>query len=144
MSDQTIKILIGGALLLHGLGHGGALGALWWVRRHPGADTGGWRAARSWLFPSLPASTATTVAIIFWVLSLIGFLAAALSFWGILIPDEVWRPLSVASAIVSTLGIVLFLGTWPAFNTLAALGMNVAVLVTQLWLHWPPQAMSGR
>jgi hypothetical protein len=30
------------------------------------------------------------------------------------------------------------------FNTLAALGVNVAVLVTQLWAKWPPQAMFGR
>jgi len=30
------------------------------------------------------------------------------------------------------------------FNTLAALAMNIAVLVTQLWAHWPPFAMFGR
>ncbi len=42
------------------------------------------------------------------------------------------------------LGIALFFGTWPTFNTLAALGMNIAVLVTQLWLHWPPQAMFAK
>ena len=28
MSDQTIKLIAAGALLLHGIGHGGALGAL--------------------------------------------------------------------------------------------------------------------
>lgn len=30
------------------------------------------------------------------------------------------------------------------FNTFAALGVNVAVLVTQLLLHWPPPAMFGK
>ena len=35
-------------------------------------------------------------------------------------------------------------GTWPAFNTVAALGMNGAVLVAVFWLHWPPEAMFGR
>jgi hypothetical protein len=144
MSDQIIKIVIAAVLLLHGLGHGGAIGALIWIGRKPGTDTGGWQAARSWLFPSLSAPAATTVASTFWVLSLIGFVAAAMSFWGILAPGEAWRPLAVASAIVSILGIALFLGTWPTFNTLAALGVNVAVLVTQLWLHWPPQAMFGK
>lgn len=84
------------------------------------------------------------MAVIFWVLSLIGFVAAALSFWGIFVPGEAWKQLAVASAIVSTLGIALFLGTWPPFNTLAALGVNVAVLVTQLWLHWPPETMFGK
>jgi hypothetical protein len=44
---------------------------------------------------------------------------------------------------VSILGITLFLGTWPVFNTVAALAMNIAVLVSQLWLRWPPQAVYG-
>ncbi len=144
MSDQIIKIIIGAALLLHGLGHGGALGALIWIRFRPGDNTGAWLAARSWLFPSLPAATATAVASVFWILSLIGFVAAALSFWGILVPGDAWRQLAVASSIVSILGIALFFGTWPTFNTLAALGMNIAVLVALLWLHWPPQAMFGK
>jgi hypothetical protein len=144
MSDPIVKLIIAGALALHGLGHGGALGALIWIGARPGTDTGGWHAARSWLVPSLPAGTAATVASVFWILSLIGFVAAALAFWGVLGPGEAWRPLAVVSAIVSMLGIVLFIGTWPTFNTLAALGVNVAVLVALLGLHWPPETMFGR
>ncbi len=142
MSAQTIKLLIAGVLLLHGLGHMGALGAL--VAQGRVVSTGSWLRARSWLFPSLAAPVATTVASIFWVLSTIGFVAAAMSFWGILVPGDAWRQLALASSIVSALGIVLFFGTWPTFNTLAALAVNIAVLVTQLWLHWPPQAMFGK
>jgi hypothetical protein len=142
MSDETIRVLIAGALLLHGLGHTGALGALIVVGR--GHSGGSWLPARSWLFPSLVAPAASTVASLFWVVSTIGFVAASMSFWGILVPGEVWRQLALASAVVSTLGIVLFAGTWPAFNTLAALAMNAAVLITQLWLHWPPQTMAGK
>ncbi len=143
MPEQAVKLLVAGALLVHGLGHGGALGALIWIERRPGTDTGGWRAARSWAFPALAAPAATVVASAFWVLALIGFLAAAMSFWGILLPGDVWRPVAIVSAVVSTLGIALFIGTWPAFNTVAALGMNVAVLVALLWLRWPPQTMFG-
>jgi len=40
--------------------------------------------------------------------------------------------------------VVLFWNTWPAFNTLGALAMNVAVLVTQLWIHWPSIDVFGR
>lgn len=143
MSAQTARLFITGMLLLHGLGHFGALGALWWIRRYPGTDTGGWMPARSWLFPSLATPTATVLASTFWAVSLVGFVAAALSFWGVL-PGEMWRPLAVVSAAVSTLGIVLFLGTWPSFNTLAALAVNVTVLVTQLWYHWPSEAVFGK
>jgi hypothetical protein len=144
MSDQMIKLVIAGALTLHGLGHGGALGALLWIRLRPGTNTGDWLAARSWLVPSLPVGTATTLASAFWIASLVGFVIAAMSFWGIVVPGSVWRPLAVASAFVSIAGIVLFIGTWPTFNTLAALGVNVAVLVAVLWLRWPSEAMLGR
>jgi hypothetical protein len=143
MSDQMIKQIAAGVLLLHGLGHGGALGALAWIRLRPGTNTGDWLAARSWLIPSLPAETASALASFFWIVSLIGFVIAALSFWGLVVPAGVWRPLAVASALVSGSGIVLFFGTWPMFNTLAALGVNVAVLVAVVWLRWPSEAMLG-
>lgn len=144
MSDQTIKLIAAGVLLLHGLGHGGALGALAWIRLRPGSSTGDWHAARSWLLPTLPADTATTLAGALWIVSLVGFVIAAMAFWGVLVPASVWRPLAVAAALVSATGIVLFFGTWPTFNTLAALGVNIAVLVALLGLHWPPEAMFGR
>lgn len=144
MSDQMVRLLVGAALLLHGLGHGGALGALLWIRFRPGTSTGDWVGARSWLVPSLTGDAAWVIASTFWIVSLIGFVVAALSFWGILVPDELWKPFGVASAIVSLAGIVLFFGNWPLFNTLAALTMNVAVLVAVLWLRWPPQSLFGR
>jgi hypothetical protein len=144
MSNQIIRQIIAGMLFLHGLAHVGPLAVYLWIRYRPGEDTGGWLASRSWLLPSLSATIATAVASAFWALSLIGFIGAALSFWGVLVPSVVWRQLAVASSIVSILGIVVFFGTWPIFNTIAALGVNVAVLVTQLWLHWPPPTMFGK
>ena len=143
MSEQTIKLVAAGVLLLHGLGHGGALGALVWIRFRPGTPAGDWLSARSWLVPSLPADTATILASAFWIVSLVGFVIAAMSFWGVVIPGSAWRPLAVVSALVSIAEITFFFGTWPMFNTLAALGVNVAVLVAVLWLRWPPEAMLG-
>ena len=145
MSSQTIRLLIIGVLMVHALGHGGALGALLWrsLASSAAADQAGWLAPRSWLYPSLPTQTATTAASAFWILSMVGFVAAAISFWGILGSGETWRLLAIGSAIVSLVGITLFFGTWPPFNTFAALAVNVAVLVTQLATLWPPQAMFG-
>jgi hypothetical protein len=144
MPDSVVRLVIAGALLLHGLGHGGALAALAWIGARPGTDTGPWHAARSWLATGLSAGTATAVASSFWIASLIGFVAAALAFWGIALPAEAWRPLAVASALVSLVGIVVFFGTWPMFNTLAALAMNVAVLVALVGMRWPPETLFGR
>lgn len=146
MTADNLRFLITAALGIHGLGHIGAVGAL--VSRSLGygaaADQAGWLAPRSWLLPSLESSASNAVATGFWIVSLIGFVAAALAFWGVFIPGEMWRILAVGSAVVSTVGIVLFAGTWPVFNTVAALSVNVVVLVTQLWLRWPAQAAFGR
>jgi hypothetical protein len=144
MSDQMIKLIAAGVLLLHGLGHGGALGALAWIQISPGSDTGAWLAARSWLVPSLSGNTATTLASAFWIVSMVGFVIAAMSLFGVVFPSGLWRPLAVTSAFVSIVGIVLFFGTWPMFNTIAALGVNAAVLVAVLWLRWPSEAILGR
>jgi hypothetical protein len=142
MSAGTIKLLIAGALLLHGLGHAGVFVAL--IVNRLGHNTAPFTAARSWLFPSLPAPAAIAVAGLFYVPATIGFVAAAMSFWGILVPGDLWRQIAVVSAVVSAIGMALFLGNWPTFNTIAALAMNVAVIVTQVWTHWPPQSMFGK
>lgn len=135
MSTQTINQMIPWVLFLHGIAHVGPL--IVNLTHDRWADTGGWKAAHSRFLPSLSPKTATLVACTFWVLSLLGFVAAALSFWGVLVPEGAWRQLAVVSAIISSLGILLFIGTWPVFNTLAAMAVNVAVLLTQLWLHSP-------
>jgi hypothetical protein len=92
----------------------------------------------------LAPRTAKAIAITFWGLSLLGFVAAALSFWGILIPGDIWRQLGLITAFVSFTGIAIFWGRWPIFNTLAAQAANLAVIITQLWLHWPPIEMFGK
>jgi len=143
VSDRMVKVIIAGALVVHGLGHGGALGALAWIQVSPGSNAGAWLAARSWLAPSLSSNTATTLASAFWLVSLVGFVIAAMAFWGAIFPRRIWRPVAVGAALVSTTGIVLFLGTWPAFNTLAALGVNIAVLVGVGWLRLPAEATPG-
>ncbi len=79
MSDQLVRVVCLGALLLHGLGHGGALGAIAWIRLRPNTNSGAWTAARSWLVPSLAPATATLVASVFWVVALAGFVATALA-----------------------------------------------------------------
>lgn len=140
MSDGTLRNVLAALIALHGLGHGGALAALAWTAWRPGSNTGAWTAARSWLLPSLPSGTATVLGSTFWTVALVGFLAAALSFLGILLPGDIWHPLAIGAAIVSTVGIVLFFGNWPLFNTLAALGVNAAVLVALVGVGWVPPA----
>ena len=150
MSPQTIQFLITAVLLLHGLAFGNAFFAL--VKYGANDGKGFALPVRSWLFPSASPRTAALVAGIFWLLSAIGFIAAALSFWGVIVPGDIWRQLAIASAIISTIGIILFSGTWPGapsrnlstLDTIIALVVNVAVLVCLLWIQWPPYDMFGK
>ena len=143
MSAQTIKILVTAALFLHGVAHGRAFVAL--VYQFLGSLPASWLPVRSWLFPSTSGKAVAGIASIFWLLSTAGFIAAALSFWGFLLPPEVWSQVVVPAAIISTLGIILISGIWPGapnrqlaiIDTVIALIVNIAVLVSQLWLNWP-------
>jgi hypothetical protein len=128
MSTNLVRILIAGALFVHGVGH----------------TLGLFMPARSWLMPNAGESTLRTLSRILWVLTAVGFLLSCLGFLSVIVPSDWWRPLAVVFAIVSLLGLGLFWGTWPAFNTVGALGMNVAILVTQLWLRWPPVELFGK
>ena len=132
MSDQAVRVVWFGVLLVHGLGHVGALATLAWLAVRPGAATGAWSAAKSQLVPSLAPGTATLVA----SASLVGFVSAAMLFW--FGSGDAGQSLAIASAVVSTLGIGLFFGTWPLFNTAAAFGVNAVVLVARLILHETP------
>ena len=141
MSTQTIRFLIAFVLFMHGLAHIGPTITLFVTDR---MDTGGWRPANSWLIPGLNPDAAKWLAVALWILSLVFFIGAALSFLGVPLADISWRWLALAGAIPSTLGIFLFLGTWPTFNTIAALAVNLAVFITQFWTHWPPEQMFGK
>ena len=92
MSTQIFRILIAGALFVHGVGH----------------TLGFWMPARSWVFPNLGGSTLRIISSIFWILATIGFLAAFLGFLGVLMPSSLWQPIAVGTAFVSILGLVLF------------------------------------
>jgi hypothetical protein len=143
MSERTVKFIIAAVLFLHGIAHIGPVGAYLWIKTRPNDPTSGWVAARSWLAPGLPPRAATTLATILWAFSLVGFVAAALACAGIVLPSGLWSQLAVVSAFISSIGIIAFFGTWPMFNTLAAVGVNAAVLVTQLILDWPPATLFG-
>lgn len=78
-----------------------------------------------------------------WLLGLLGFLAAGLAFFGIWLPHAWWGRMAVASAIVSTIFLLLFMvapGQKPSFAAAVetrALIANAGILMATLWWHWP-------
>ncbi len=150
LSDETIRVLITAALLAHALAHAAAFSALVGQSRKTAYPPR--VPMRYWLYPSLGPRRTAILALPFWAVDTVGFVLAALSFWGTAVPAGMWRALAVGSAIVSVSGIALFSGVWPgspsrrrsAFNSLIALAMNAAVLVTLLVMHWPEHSMFDR
>jgi len=150
LSNGTIRVLIAGALFVHGVALVVAIVAL--VRQAAGAAASSWPTMRSRLLPSLTPRSAAAIAIPFWAVSGIGFMIAAMSFWGTAVPDGAWRKLAVGAAIVSLVRILIFTGIWPGalsggrsvLDTSIAVAFNLIVLVALLLLHWPSASMFGR
>ncbi len=128
MSTQTIRILIAGALFVHGIGH----------------TLGFWKPARSLFFLNVPESTLKLAGGIIWVVVAVGFIASAMSFYGFILPPDWWRPLAIIFAVISLVGLVLFGRSWPIFNFIGACALNIAVLVALLQLNWPPIELFNR
>lgn len=144
------RILLAGSLALHGVAHAIALLAA--ILQSLSGASPSRVTLRTWLWPGLRPQSAATVAIPLWAVSATGFPAGAACFWGLLPWAEAWRPLALASALVSVLGIAVFSGIWPGspnprrawLNTAVALAMNALILAALLALGWPPPAMFGR
>ncbi|RPI78273.1 MAG: hypothetical protein EHM41_25640 [Chloroflexi bacterium] len=121
MSAQTIRLLIAGALVVHGIGH----------------TMGFWLPVDSWLLNQMSEPARRMISSIFWILSTIGFLSAALGFWGI-IPGDGWRVIAVVTSIISLTGLILFIGNWALTSTIGTIGLNILILVSLLWINWLP------
>lgn len=148
-SPSVVTTIIVVALAAHGIAHAIALGGL--VGESLGGASASRVAVRSWIVSGLGADAAATVAILLWLVATVGFLLASLSLWGILVPDALWRQIAGAAAMASLVGIAFLAGTWPGsptrlrsiLNAGIAVTMDLAILLTLLWLHWPGQAMVG-
>jgi hypothetical protein len=145
MSPNTIKTIIAIVLLLHGFAHGRAFFYL--VADAFGMSHAPTLPVRTWLIPSLSLRAASSAASVFYFLSTIGFFVTAWLVWSTDASGGTWRQIAVISAIISTLGSVLFSGIWPGaptqkmstLDTAISLVINVVILVALLGLKWPPQ-----
>ena len=149
LPEQTLRILVAGSLLLHGIAHAIALGAL--VIQSLAGPSASRFSVGSWLVPSMSLRQVALAMLPFWLVSTFAFLAASGSFWGLIPNFDSWNDLAIAGAVASLLGITFSSGLWPGspdrfrsvLNTAIALTMNAIILITQLWLHWPSRALSG-
>jgi hypothetical protein len=140
MSPTVLRTVIALVLFVHGIGHVMAFFPALGI-----SSTETWH-ARSWLLTSVIGESASKVIlVILFGAALLGFVGAALALMGWLVPHDIWRTLSIVSAVISLIAIVLY---WNAFvalfpNKIGALAVDIAVLVCLLFLNWPSEADIG-
>lgn len=140
MAPSTLRIIIGLVLLVHGIGHSMAFLPALNI-----SSTDKWH-HRSWLLTPLIGDTASRVlSIILFGAAFLGFIAASLGLFGWLVPHDLWRQLSVYSAVISLVALALFWNSFASYfpNKIGAIVVNIAVLVCLLWLNWPSEADIG-
>ena len=139
MSPKTLRTIIAIFLFVHAIGHiQGIVASLGVIK----SET--WN-VRSWLFDSLLGEKGSRIlAMILFVVCVLGFLATAFSFLGVGLPHELWRTLAIIFAVPSVLGLVAY---WNAFaqlfNKVGAIGVNGWILIGLLLLEWPSETEVG-
>jgi hypothetical protein len=132
------KILLGLLLTLHGLMHAGL--ATTKIpgdpERHPITFF-----VRSRLLTALGLSEAGShfLGLVLAALAALGFFASGFGLFGVPFLATSWRAITVESAIVSALLILLF---WTPLLTIGAI-VDAAILTSPLWLQWPPPSLFG-
>ena len=139
MSPKTLRTIIAIFLFVHAIGHiQGIVASLGVIK----SET--WN-VRSWLFDGLLGEKGSRIlAMILFVVCVLGFLATAFSFLGVGLPHELWRTLAIIFAVPSVLGLVAY---WNAFaqlfNKVGAIGVNGWILIGLLLLKWPSETEIG-
>lgn len=120
-----LRIVLAVVVGAHGIGH-----ILFLM---PVVSNTSWgQATQSWLLGG--GGLARTAGAILWLVSLLGFLAAA---WGIFRQAEWWPVVAMALAGVSILGLLLFWTRPVTSPVLSALFFNILLLTVLLVWRWP-------
>jgi hypothetical protein len=139
MSPKTLGIIIAILLFVHAIGHiQGIIVSSGLIK----SET--WH-VRSWLFDSLLGERGSrTLALILFVVIVLGFLATAFSFLGIGLPHNIWRTLAIIFAIPSVLSLMAYWNAFAMFfNKVGAIGVDGWILIGLLIMNWPSETALG-
>jgi hypothetical protein len=95
--------------------------------------------ASPWLRGALSGGTLQIIALVLAVIAGVGFIAAGLAMFDVLLPHDWWRALAIASSVVSLILCVLF---WNAY-LIVGLAVAIGIIVVVGFLHWPANAVLG-
>ena len=103
----------------------------------PATFFSGW--ASSWLRDTLSGGTLQIIAIALAVIAGLGFIAAGLAIFDVLLPHDWWRALTITSSMVSLVLCALFWNTYLIVGPVVAIG----IIVMLGFVHWPTEAALG-
>lgn len=133
-----IRIALALVLVAHGIGHSMGLLQVFRIATINPAWNGD-----SWILSGIGGTTvAQAVGVVLWSIAMIGFIVLGGVVLGIA-PPAWWAPLGAVSAVASLLGLVLFPAAFPAFSTIGALVVDVAVVVAVGWYQWVPADLAS-
>jgi hypothetical protein len=141
MDENTVRILVGLAVLVHGIGH-----VMGWFPIFGWSEKSGvgWK-PDSWLLTrsiGLPASK--VLGFLIWTSAAVMAIMAGLAALGWLVPVAWFKDLAVWSSAVSLGGLFLFPNAFATtFNKLGAIAVDLILLVSLLWVEWPPVSGIG-
>jgi hypothetical protein len=134
MSSDLLRLILTVAVGAHGIGH------TLFLATSLGVPIAG-QSSRSWLLSGVVGDFATNgIGVFVWTISTIGFVAAAV---GMQTQAEWWRAFAVGSAVISTVGLILFWANPASSPAISALAFDAVVLGVLLWLRWPPTTVVG-
>ena len=136
-----VNVLFAIFLILHGLVHAGLFAAP--DPNDPDSKPGAFFTSpeRSWLLSrlGLNPSIVKWLGIILVVLATLGFVLAGLGVFGVPGLVGIWRTITVVSAIVSLLLLVLFWHPW----LIVGLLIDAGLLIVLQWGNWSPADLIG-
>ena len=135
MNGDLLKIVIGGVVGVHGIGHVLGWMPAWGIAKFEGMSS------HSWLLTDLVGDgAARLVGGALWFVPMVGFVAATAGF---LLGVGWWRPVAVGSAAISLVALVLFFDALPVSSRVGCVGVDLAVLYGLLVAGWPSAADVG-
>ena len=136
-----IRILIGIFLIAHGLVHSGLAAAP--IPNDSNSKPGAFFTdpTRSWLLSRIGLNTSAIriTGIVLVALATLSFITAGLGILGVFGLESIWRAMTVVSAGLSLLLLVVFWHPWLFVGVL----LNIGILIALLWLHWPSPKLIG-
>ena len=134
MNSNLWRIFVGLGITVHGVGH------IYFLVPALGVASWG-QTIRSWLLDSIAEGILVRpVAILVWSLATGILVASGLGVW---LGQGWWRNTATVGAILSLLGVAVFVTGLPINPTINPVVVNVTILVALLLLNWPPTVLIG-